>query len=99
MSLDPADQLDSARNAALQAVEDGNWELVVKCCLKAEIILATIPDSRIGNSSDLEWKREAISKLRKRAEEIVASGEQSCELDVCSVEYAGIRQGGCGCSD
>lgn len=99
MSLDPAEQLEAARNTALQAVEDDNWALVVKCCLKAEIVLATIPDSRIGNTSDLEWKRDSIRQLRKRAEEILASGDRSCELDICNVEYVGVRQGGCGCSE
>lgn len=99
MSTDIAEQLADIRQIALQAIEDDNWAAVVKQCTKAEFILSTVPDSRIGNMSDLEWDRAAIRNLRKRAEDILAQGESPCELDICKVEYEGIRGGGsCGCS-
>lgn len=99
MTTDVAQQLADIRQIALQAIEDDDWTAVVKQCTKAEFILSTVPDSRIGNMSDIEWDRTAIRNLRKRAEDILAQGESSCELDICSVEYEGVRGGGsCGCS-
>jgi hypothetical protein len=98
MSTDIAQQLDSIRQIALQAIEDDDWTAVVKQCTKAEFILSTVPDSRIGNMSDLEWDRAAIRNLRKRAEDILAQGDGSCDLDICNVEYEGIKGGSCGCS-
>lgn len=102
MSSNPAIQLNKCRDAALVAIEAEDWARVVKECMKAELILSTIPDSRIGNMSDLEWHPDAIRQLRKRAEEIVEQGD-GCELSVCNIEYEGIRGsscgGSCGCSD
>lgn len=98
MSSNPATQLTKYRDAALVAIENEDWARVVKECLKAELIISTIPDSRIGNMSDLEWHPDAIRQLRKRAEDIVAQGN-GCELDICDIEYSGIRGGTCGCSD
>lgn len=96
MASDPAVQLNACRDAALQAIEDDDWARVVKECLKAELIIATIPDSRIGNMSDIEWQPAAIRQLRKRAEEIVALGD-GCTLDICNVEYTGVSSGECSC--
>jgi soluble P-type ATPase len=96
MPSDPAEQLHACRDAALLAIEAEDWPRVVKECLKAELVIATIPDSRIGNMSDLEWQPAAIRQLRKRAEEIVALGD-GCALDICNVEFTGISSGGCGC--
>ena len=95
---DPAAKLTACRNTALQAIEDDDWNRVIKECMKAEMILDTIPDSRIGNISDLEWNREGIRQLRKRAEELQAQGD-GCGLNICNVEYQGVREGSCGCSD
>ena len=96
MAIDPAIQLRTCRDAVLQAVDDEDWRCVVKECMKAEMILDTIPDSRIGNMSDLEWNRTGIRQLRKRAEEILEQGD-GCELQICNIEYTGFREGGCGC--
>lgn len=97
MASDPAVQLTACRDAALQAIEDEDWPRVVKECLKAELIISTIPDSRIGNMSDIEWQPTAIRALRKRAEEIVALGDE-CSLQICDVEYTGVTSGGsCSC--
>lgn len=97
MAVDPAIQLEQCRQRALLAIDAEDWSGVVKECTKAELILSTIPDSRIGNMSDIEWDRASIRQLRKRAEEIVEQG-QGCELEICNVEYVGLRStGGCEC--
>lgn len=95
---DPSEQLQTCRNRALLAIEAEDWGRVVTECLKAELILSTIPDSRIGNMSDIEWSRTSIRQLRERAEQMVNSGD-GCGLDICNVEYVGLRgtSGGCAC--
>jgi len=99
MAVDPAIQLERCRDQALVAIDADDWAGVVKACVKAELILATIPDSRIGNMSDVEWDRPAIRQLRQRAEAILSQGD-GCGLEICNVEYVGLGSygdGGCSC--
>jgi len=88
VSANPAAQLNKCRDNALRAIESGDWDCALKEAQKAELIIATIPDSRIGNMSDLEWDRGAIRQFRKRLEEITSQGD-GCTLDICDIEYTG----------
>ncbi len=98
MSGNPSIQLNKCRDAALKAIEAGDWECALKEAQKAELIIATIPDSRIGNMSDLEWDRGAIRQFRKRLEEIVSQGE-GCTLDICDVEFTGASSSSGSCCE
>ena len=99
MAADVPTLLAKARDTALSCIDAGNWAGVITQCQKALLILSTIPDSRIGNKSDLEWDRRAILKMMVEAKEALAAANLGdCGFDVCQVEYTGSGTGTDSCS-
>ena len=91
--------LTAARDAALAALDAGNYAAAKKQGAKALAILATVPDSDIAGVSSQSWDRKAINDFIaavKEVEKTEAAEAEGCGFTVCEIEYTGTR-GGCSC--
>lgn len=94
-------ELDNTRSAVLQAIDSGDMTQALRGCVRALAILAMIPDSAIGQMSTLSWNRTAIeslmAELRRNGASSLAAESTDCGLEICDVEYVGIRSSGSSC--
>lgn len=93
--------LIAARDAALAALDSGNYAQAKLQGAKALAILATVPDSQVAGVSSQSWDRKAIMDFINAVKEVErsdATGDDNpCGFSICEIEYTGHRDGGCSC--
>ncbi|MEP3480773.1 MAG: hypothetical protein ABJZ55_16105 [Fuerstiella sp.] len=96
--------LTAARDAALAALDADDYQEARKQALKAQMVIATVPDSSIASVSSQSWGRAAIAQFLEGVDSLekAAAAADDCGITVCDVEFGscyGERGdcGGCSC--
>lgn len=95
----PLTALNAARDAALIALEADDYAGARKQALKAQAVLAMIPDSEIASVSKQSWDRKAIADFLtaiRQAEQIGQEVSEPCDIQFCDIEFSDTS-GGCDC--
>lgn len=97
---DPITLLVAARDAALAALDADNYQLARKHALKAQMIIATVPDSSMAAVSSQSWGRSAIKDFLAGIDSLESSAvaSEGCGITTCPIEFSTRgSDGGCSC--
>ncbi|MFO0979677.1 MAG: hypothetical protein U0996_24980 [Planctomycetaceae bacterium] len=85
------ENLDQLRSGAFDAVARDDYFEARKLALKAQLLLATIPDGSIQGLSTQTWDRRAIDAFLLQLDRIEAIGSPTGGVVVQAYGYAGER--------